>query len=179
MNIETYSYILAAWFNELGKELPDDPEKWLGIYLSLNPYHYKSTELTFNKLKYELRTLLFKDYWNNWCDFDYWYNDRDIDYFELICLYKKKGYLTDECFTDKDILKEEIQQRFIRCELRKAINLEFIPNLMKSLCHKINSIKYKYKYKKNKIINTILKNKIPKFLDLEVKSYLSVGSFAL
>ena len=172
MFTETYSYILAEWIQELGYELPDDPEKWVGIYLLLSPHHYKSSELTFNNLKFELRTLIFKNYWDNWCDFDYWYDDEDIDYLELICLYKKKGYLTDECFTDKDILKEEIQHRFIRCELRKGINLEFIPNLMKSIVNKINSIKYRYKYKKNKLITTILKNKLPKFIDLVVKSYL-------
>ena len=173
MFTETYSYILAEWLQELGYEQPDDPEKWVGIYLLLNPHPYNSiTELNFSTLKYELRTLLFKDYWDNWIDFDYWYDNRDIDYFELICLYKKKGYLAEEHFNDKDLLKEEIQHRFIRCELRKAINLEFIPNLMKSIVHKINSIKYRYKYKKNKLVTTILKNKLPKFLYLEVKSYL-------
>ena len=172
MFTETYSYILAEWLQELGYEQPDDPEKWLGIYLSLNPYHYKSSELTFNNLKFELRTLLFKNYLDNWCDFDYWYDNRDIDYFELICLYKKKGYLAEEHFNDKDLLKEEIQHRFIRCELRKAINLEFIPNLMKSIVHKINSIKYRYKYKKNKLVTTILKKKLPNYIDLVVKSYL-------
>lgn len=167
MFTETYTYILAEWIQELGYEQPDDPEKWLGIYLSLTPYRLSLKY--FNALNKEIETVLFKDYW---CDFDYWYNDRDIDYFELICLYKKRGYLTEEHFKDKDLLKEEIQHIFIRSELKKSIDLVFIPNLMKSIVHKINSIKYRYKYKKNKLVTTILKNKLPNFIDLVVKSYL-------